>query len=80
MLKNLPLLEELQFPYTWMTSECIEVAGRCCPHLRSFTLNERVYRYTAYPEGDELPLAIAKNMPILRHLQLFGNTVQENRP
>ncbi|KAK1380153.1 F-box domain-containing protein [Heracleum sosnowskyi] len=73
MLKNLPLLEELECPYTWIPLECIEVAGRCCPHLRSFISNQRVYRFTGYPESDALALAIAKNMPRLRHLQLFGN-------
>ncbi|KAK1381235.1 putative F-box/LRR-repeat protein 23 [Heracleum sosnowskyi] len=73
MLRNLPLLEELELPYTRIFGKAIEIVGRCCPHLKSFTLNQRRYYYTRNPTCDKQDLAIAKSMPGLRHLQLFGN-------
>lgn len=45
--------------------QVIEVAGQCCPQLKSFKLiNSR----RGYPDA----LAIAENMPGLHHLQLLG--------
>lgn len=73
MFKNLPLLEELELPYTRIFGKGIEIAGRCCPHLKKFTLNQRRYGYSRNPRCDKQALAIAKSMPELRHLQLFGN-------
>ncbi|XP_074342866.1 putative F-box/LRR-repeat protein 23 [Apium graveolens] len=73
MLRHFPLLEELQFPHTSIPVECIEVAGRHCPNLKSFTLNE-IYDYQFWRQTNNAhALAIVRNMPRLRHLQLFGN-------
>ncbi|XP_010266342.1 PREDICTED: putative F-box/LRR-repeat protein 23 [Nelumbo nucifera] len=75
--KKLPLLEELQLSYCSFSKEAIEFIGRMCPHLKSFRLNHQGYRCShidSDEEGlDEEAFAIAKSMPELRHLHLFGN-------
>ncbi|KZV07084.1 hypothetical protein F511_45434 [Dorcoceras hygrometricum] len=55
-----------------ISAEHIEAIGLCCPMLKSFTFNDRGYRFPLL-EGNEYPMAIAKAMPALRHLCLFGN-------
>ncbi|CAK9164410.1 unnamed protein product [Ilex paraguariensis] len=71
-VKKLPLLEELHLYYTSITKEAIEAVGRSCPRLKSFKLNKAgCTRF--HISGDKDALAIAENMPELRHLQLFGN-------
>lgn len=72
MVKKLPLLEELHLYYIRISKQAIEFTGRFCPLLKSFKLNNLGYRYPQI-ECDEEALAIADNMPGLRHLQLFGN-------
>lgn len=74
MVKKLPLLEELHLYCVDISKEAIEVAGRCCPQLKSFTLNNHDYR-CPHIGCDEDALAIAKFMPGLRHLQLLGNNI-----
>ncbi|KAL7148064.1 hypothetical protein ABFS83_06G152200 [Erythranthe nasuta] len=69
-IKNLPLLEELHLYYIHTIPETIASIGRCCPLLKSFTLNTRRYKHVVC---DLEALAIAENMPGLVHLQLFGN-------
>ncbi|XP_059437442.1 putative F-box/LRR-repeat protein 23 [Corylus avellana] len=72
---KLPLLEELDITLCCsLSKEALKAMGRCCPHLKSFKYNEKGYR-TPYMECNEVALAIAENMPELRHLQLFGNTL-----
>ncbi|XP_074341867.1 putative F-box/LRR-repeat protein 9 [Apium graveolens] len=73
MLRYLPLLEDLQLPYTRICEEGIKNAGRCCPHLKSFTLNQRTFCFPWVREIDWQAIAIAKYMHGLRSLQLFGN-------
>ncbi|KAK1351855.1 F-box protein [Heracleum sosnowskyi] len=73
MLKNLPLLEELELPYTRIFGKGVQIVGRCCPHLKKLVLDQKIYGYTNNPKCDKKALAIAKSMPGLRHLQLFGN-------
>ncbi|KAL3833682.1 hypothetical protein ACJIZ3_008418 [Penstemon smallii] len=55
----------------------IESIGRSCPILKSFTFNDRAYKYPLVEgyeaKDDEYALAIAKTMPNLRHLRLFGD-------
>ncbi|KAK3039748.1 hypothetical protein RJ639_027405 [Escallonia herrerae] len=70
--KNLPLLEDIHIYYTSISKEAIEVAGRCCPMLKSFKLNKQAYRFPP-AECDDEALAIAENMPGIRCLQLIGN-------
>lgn len=76
-LKKLPLLEELHLYYTEIPKDAIETAGRCCPKLKSFKLNAQWFR-SPHIECDEEALNIAKNMPQLCHLQLFGNRMTNN--
>ncbi|KAL0352808.1 UNVERIFIED_CONTAM: F-box protein SKIP19 [Sesamum angustifolium] len=71
-VKNLPLLEELHLYYTYIDNEAIEAIGRCCPLLKSFKLNSHGYKLP-HIFCDLEALAVAENMPELRHLQLFGN-------
>lgn len=78
MFKKLPLLEELHLDYTSISKQAIEVAGRCCPRLKSFTLNNHGRLHSSRLKNvglDEDALAIAGNLPGLRHLQLIGNTI-----
>lgn len=72
MFKKLPLLEELHLKYMPISKQAIEVAGRCCPLLKSFKLNNHGYR-CPYIRRDEDALAISENLHGLRHLQLFNN-------
>ncbi|KAL0011791.1 hypothetical protein SO802_006899 [Lithocarpus litseifolius] len=72
MAEKLPLLEELDITISSLSEETIEAVGRCCPHLKSFKWNHEVYRVPDI-QCDEEAVAIAKNMPELRHLQLIGN-------
>ncbi|KAK7852862.1 f-box protein skip19 [Quercus suber] len=72
MAENLPLLEELDITISSLSEETIEAVGRCCPHLKSFKWNHEGYRFPDI-QCDEEAVAIAKNMPKLRHLQLIGN-------
>ncbi|XP_057797749.1 F-box protein SKIP19-like [Salvia miltiorrhiza] len=71
-VKKFPLLEELHLYYTSIDAQAIEAIGRLCPHLKSFTSNNRWYKQE-YLVCDMDARAIAENMPQLRHLQLFGN-------
>lgn len=68
-VKRFPLLEELHLIFTELSS--IEIVGRSCPLLKSFTLNRTGRRHPR--ECNEEAFAIAKTMPGLRHLSLFGN-------
>ena len=67
-----PLLEELELSLCSLSKESLEVVGRCCPLLKSLKLNQQGFR-RPHIECDEEVLAIAENMPGLRHLQLIGN-------
>ncbi|XP_059437441.1 F-box protein SKIP19-like [Corylus avellana] len=67
-----PLLEELDISFCSLSEKTLKAVGRRCPHLKSFKYNEKGYRYP-HVECNGLALTIAKNMPELRHLQLFGD-------
>lgn len=69
---KLPLLEDLEISYVLMSKEPLEAVGRCCPLLKSLKFNSPGYR-RHHVECDEEAIAIAENMPELRHLQIFGN-------
>ncbi|CAK9142850.1 unnamed protein product [Ilex paraguariensis] len=73
VVKKLPLLEELHLYYTYIDKEAIETIGCCCPLLKSFTYNQKWFPLYPMENDDDEALAIAKNMPGLRHLQLLGN-------
>ncbi|CAI9111965.1 OLC1v1012321C1 [Oldenlandia corymbosa var. corymbosa] len=73
-IKRFPLLEELHLFNAEVPSEAVEVVGRCCPLLKSFSLAA-----LANVPGDPVTkcnkdaLAIAKTMTGLQHLCLVGN-------
>lgn len=67
-------LEELDLSYSGFLKETIEQMGRCCPLLISFKLNDKFYR-SLQVGCDEEALAIAKTMPGLQRLQIFGNSL-----
>ncbi|GLT52179.1 hypothetical protein SLA2020_479300 [Shorea laevis] len=71
---KLTLLEELEITYCchYISADALEVVGRCCPHLKSFKFNKKVYM-RPHIESDEDAQVIAQNMHELRHLQLMGN-------
>ncbi|KAK1381992.1 putative F-box/LRR-repeat protein 23 [Heracleum sosnowskyi] len=74
MVKKLPLLEELHIFGIPVSMQTIEVAGSCCRQLKSFKLNKSRYR-CPHMGCAEHALAIAENMPGLRHLKLQGNKI-----
>ncbi|XP_012830442.1 PREDICTED: putative F-box/LRR-repeat protein 23 [Erythranthe guttata] len=69
-VKYLPLLEELVIHCIYLSAKAIETIGRSCPLLKSFNYNGH---WSKYMVSNLEAQAIAKNMPALRHLQLFGN-------
>ncbi|GLT85706.1 hypothetical protein SLE2022_038870 [Rubroshorea leprosula] len=71
---KLTLLEELEITYCcpYISADALEVVGRCCPRLKSFKFNKKVYM-RPHIESDEDAQVIAQNMHELRHLQLLGN-------
>ncbi|KFK32208.1 hypothetical protein AALP_AA6G211300 [Arabis alpina] len=69
---KLPLLEDLEVSYCEFSEDCLNIVGVACPNLKTFKLNCVGYRCPSN-ESDDGALAIAKSMPRLRHLQLFGN-------
>ncbi|XP_074288386.1 putative F-box protein At4g05475 [Silene latifolia] len=87
-VKRLPMLEEIQMircPFSYKTVEAI---GHACPSLTSFGLNglcckvpDNMCNNEYYMSSDkyyicnERALAIAKSMPKLRHVQLIGNSM-----
>ncbi|OIV89186.1 hypothetical protein TanjilG_25392 [Lupinus angustifolius] len=70
--EKLPLLEELDITIGNLSKDALEAIGRCCPLLKSLKFNMQAYK-DPHIECDEEAVAIAKTMPELRHLQLFGN-------
>ncbi|XP_059665984.1 F-box protein SKIP19-like [Cornus florida] len=73
--KGLPLLEELHMYLCHdVPKEALEAFGRCCPLLKSFSLNNIGWRSKVIEiEFDDEALVVAGNMPELRNLKLFGN-------
>ncbi|MCL7033380.1 hypothetical protein MKW94_024671 [Papaver nudicaule] len=72
MAKKAFMLEELEICHCSFTENMLKAVGKACLQLKSFRLNCRGYRH-AIAGSDEEALAIAENMPQLRHLHLFGN-------
>ncbi|XP_058099061.1 putative F-box/LRR-repeat protein 23 isoform X2 [Magnolia sinica] len=74
--KKIPHLEELDISYCSFPKEVLENVGQLCPRLKSLRLNCQGYK-RPHIECDEEALAIAANMPELRHLQLMGNKLTD---
>ncbi|GFP81196.1 putative F-box/LRR-repeat protein 23, partial [Phtheirospermum japonicum] len=72
-----PKLEELHLILTpaWIYAGDIETISISCPLLKSFAFNRRGYMFRAV--DNSCALAIAKNMPNLRHLGLLGNDMSD---
>lgn len=75
--RNLPLLEELNLSDCSFSKEALEAIGQCCPLLKTLKFNRQGFR-RAYREYNDEALAIAENMPELRHLELFGNKMTDD--
>ncbi|KAI3685583.1 hypothetical protein L6452_34832 [Arctium lappa] len=76
-LKKFPLLEELSLYSRELSKEAIETAGRYCPMLKTFKLNEGA---STFCEGFEdtrskIAIAIGENLHKLEHLELIGNSL-----
>lgn len=74
VIKNLPLLEELQLYHIGISWHVIKAAGRHCPHLKSFKLNDQ-HKGSQNVFCNKEAHAIAKYMPGLLHLQLVANSM-----
>ncbi|XP_030479836.1 F-box protein SKIP19 [Cannabis sativa] len=76
---KLPLLEELDLTHCEISETVIEALGRCCPHLKTLKLYTEAYARSNYFFLDQeidfnnVVIAISKNLPELRHLQLIGS-------
>ncbi|KAK9093303.1 hypothetical protein Syun_028214 [Stephania yunnanensis] len=75
--KQLPLLEEVELCHCSFSTAALETFGRFCPHLKSFRVDHQGVR-SPLLDCDEEAFAIAKNMPQLCHLHLFGNKMTDN--
>ncbi|KAJ1440406.1 Leucine-rich repeat, cysteine-containing subtype [Sesbania bispinosa] len=72
--KKLPLLEELDISYFYLSKDTFEAIGQCCPLLKVLKFCSSMWCRT---ELDDVALAIAKTMSKLRHLQIYGNNLSD---
>ncbi|PON71655.1 F-box domain containing protein [Parasponia andersonii] len=74
---KLPLLEELDLTLCLFTEKFLINLGSRCPRLTTLKLNCQFYRDPDHTEAElnEEALAIAQNLPELRHLQIVGNPI-----
>ncbi|PWA39505.1 RNI-like superfamily protein [Artemisia annua] len=75
-LKKFAVLEELSLYETGISEEAIETAGRYCPMLRTLKVNQRAITYSG-EECEDMAIAIGKNLPELRHLELIGDSMSD---
>ncbi|CAJ2640721.1 unnamed protein product [Trifolium pratense] len=77
-VKKFSLLEEVELSFNdELTKDSLEAIGQNCPHLKTLKFNQpykgiNCRSYKGYKSNKEA-LAIAKTMPGLRHLELWGN-------
>jgi hypothetical protein len=69
-----PLLEELDISFSNLCKDSLEVIGRSCPLLKSLKFS-RMYSKDIVLNDDAF--AIAKTMPKLCHLSMFGNLLTD---
>ncbi|GMN54579.1 hypothetical protein TIFTF001_023697 [Ficus carica] len=84
---KLPLLEELELSNGSLTKESLEAVGRQCPHLKLLKFNfqgegNRNFVNRPVTPNEEVvfnehAIAIAKNLPGLRNLELVGNEMTD---
>ncbi|KAG0516835.1 hypothetical protein BDA96_09G036700 [Sorghum bicolor] len=78
-INGFPQLEELDVTFCSLNGSMCETAGRACPQLKCFRLNERwcilQSEFAPYEgmDDDTEALGIASTMPGLQELQLIGN-------
>ncbi|KAF1865835.1 hypothetical protein Lal_00031755 [Lupinus albus] len=71
--KKLPQLNELSVSYCReISKDFLEAIGICCPHITKLILCKWLHKNE---EIDEDAFAIAKNMPQLTYLYLYGNKI-----
>ncbi|PNY10395.1 F-box protein skip19-like [Trifolium pratense] len=70
--EKFPHLEELDITISSLSDTPLQAIGRHCHQLKTFKFNIEGFRHP-HMEYDDEAFAIAKTMPGLRHLQLFGN-------
>ncbi|KAL5076891.1 hypothetical protein RYX36_015875 [Vicia faba] len=75
--KKFSLLEELELSFNDLNKDSLEAIGQNCPHLKTLKFN-RAYKgikCTSYKGSkcNKEAFAIAKTMPGLKHLELWGN-------
>ncbi|XP_023762571.1 F-box protein SKIP19 isoform X1 [Lactuca sativa] len=82
ILNKFPLLEKLSLCTTEISKEDIKGAGDCCPMLRTLKVNQKFFRFSDEDSDveslrirNQMAIAIGKNLPELRHLELIGNTM-----
>lgn len=74
-LKKFPLLEELGLYVTYISHKVIVAAGCFCPMLTTLKINYDLVWHC----GDGIATAIGENLPQLKHLQLIGHIMLNNR-
>ncbi|KAL3643695.1 hypothetical protein CASFOL_014510 [Castilleja foliolosa] len=78
VIPKFPELEELHLSYMpYITAREFEAISKCCSMLKSFTFNGRRSSMIDPKVDDRYALSIAKNMPNLHHLGLFGNDLSD---
>jgi F-box/leucine-rich repeat protein 2/20 len=78
-VKTLPLLEELDYISfrSHISKECLEDIGRCCPLLKSLTIEtESCGHSNCHGHGDLF--VVGKTMPGLCHLRIFGLVLEND--
>ncbi|KAL6567269.1 hypothetical protein OROGR_000937 [Orobanche gracilis] len=77
-VKKFPELEELHlFFMPLIHAGDIETISMSCPMLKSLTFNIRGYMFPEVDIDDSYALTVAKSMPNVRHLRLFGNKLSD---
>ncbi|EOA22442.1 hypothetical protein CARUB_v10003088mg [Capsella rubella] len=80
-ITKLPLLETLEVSHSLIKLD-LKAIGYSCPQLRTLNLNSSGLSglpYFVKRDDDDYALEIVESMPGLRHHQLLGNMLQENK-
>ncbi|KAL5722138.1 hypothetical protein ACHQM5_005695 [Ranunculus cassubicifolius] len=72
-VRKSPSLEQLEMVNCYFPKEVIAEIGTCCSQLKKFRLDYFGDERNRLSSGNEEAFAIAKNMPGLHSLHLFGN-------
>nr|XP_043629262.1 F-box protein SKIP19-like [Erigeron canadensis] len=82
-LNKLSLLEELSICETEFSRKDVEAAGLFCPLLKTLKVNRKSNKYynddedESRPGRNTLAVAIGKNLPGLKHLELIDDTMTD---